>query len=176
MAAVKEPPMRKLVAGLVVLLIAAGAWWYASPIWTLQAMRDAAKDHDEAKLSAYVDYPALRADLKRDLGAYVAAEAAKNSSDDGGRLAASIAAAFLGPVVDTAVSPAGVEAMFASEDRTAAAAVGNPARVAAGDHPVIERDGLNSFRVHGADLSKGALLFRREGLGWKLVGVDLPRH
>jgi hypothetical protein len=166
--------MRKIIVAIVVILIVGGLWWYASPIWTLQAMRDAAKNHDEAKLSAHVDYPALRADLKRDLGAYVAAEAVKNSSE-GGRLTANIATAFLGPVVDAAVSPAGVEAMFASEDRTAAA-VGSPARVTAGDHPVIERDGLNSFRVHGADLSKGALLFRREGLGWKLVGVDLPRH
>ena len=46
--------------------------------------------------------------------------------------------------------------------------------VSAGDDPIIERDGFNTFRVHGKDASKGALVFHRYGLRWKLAGVDLP--
>ncbi len=109
--------MRKIVAAVLVLLIVAAAWWYASPIWTLRAMRDAAKDHDAARLSAYVDYPALREDLKADLGRYVMSEAAKRPGDAGSKLGAVIATAFLGPIVDAAVSPEGVEAMLAVQNR-----------------------------------------------------------
>jgi hypothetical protein len=170
----EEPYVRKLIAALIVILIAVGAGWYASPIWTLSAMRDAAKAHDAERLSAHVDYPALRADLKQDIGAYVTAEAARGSPVEGGNLAAGIALAFIGPVIDAAVSPKGIEAMFVAEDRSASGARVNAVPVSTGDHPVIERGGFNSFRVHGQDASKGALVFRREGLSWKLVGVDLP--
>lgn len=164
--------MRKIVAAVLVLLIVAAAWWYASPIWTLRAMRDAAKDHDPARLSAYVDYPALREDLKADLGRYVMSEAAKRSGD-AGKLSAVIATAFLGPIVDAAVSPEGVEAMLAVQNRKDSQAP-RPVPASAGNDPVIDRDGFDSFRVHGKDASKGALVFHRSGLGWKLVGVDLP--
>ena len=166
--------MRKLVAFLFIVVMAVGVWWYASPIWTLRAMRDAAKERDQAKLSAYVDYPALREDLKHDVGDYAEAETERRIGGRGRGLAARIARAFVDPVIDAAVSPAGVEAMFASEAQISAAGGRLSAPVQAGDHPVIERDGFNSFRVHGADATKGALVFHREGLGWKLVGVDLP--
>jgi hypothetical protein len=167
--------MRKLVAVLVLVVIFAAAWWYASPIWTLRAMRDAAQARDEAKLSAYVDYPALRADVKQDIGDYAAAKAGKRFGKPGQALAAYITNAFGDPAVDAVVSPAGVAAMFASEQQIEAAGGRLQAPVHAGDHPVIERDGISSFRVHGTDAAKGALLFHREGLGWKLVGLDPPK-
>lgn len=165
--------MRKIVAAVIAVLIAAAAWWYVSPIWTLRAMRDAAKQHDAARLSAYVDYPALREDLKAKLGRYMSNEAAKVSGNAGSKLGAAIATAFLGPVVDAAASPEGVEAMFAVESGEKNGA-SKRAPVTAGGHPVIDRDALASFHVHGEDASKGALIFRLEGLRWKLVGVDLP--
>lgn len=166
--------MRKIVAVIVILLIAAGAWWYASPLWTLHAIQGAAKAHDADRLSAYVDYPALRQDLKGDLGAYMMSESPKSPQGGGANLGAAIAMAFLGPVVDAVVTPQGVAAMFAQQDKTPNAAKAVP--VSTGDHPVIERDGLDSFRVHGKDAAQGALVFHRYGLGWKLAGVDLPRH
>jgi hypothetical protein len=168
--------MRKVVALFALVVIIAIAWWYASPVWTLRAMGDAAKDRDQAKLSAYVDYPALRADVKHDMGDYASAKAGKRFGEPGRALAAYIANAFGDPAVDAVVSPAGVEAMFASEQQIEAAGGRLQAPVHAGDHPVIERDGLSSFRVHGRDATKGALVFHREGLGWKLVGLDLPSN
>jgi hypothetical protein len=168
--------MRKVVALFALVVIIAIVWWYASPIWTLRAMGDAAKDRDQAKLSAYVDYPALRADVKHDMGDYAAAKAGKRFGEPGRALAAYITNAFGDPAVDAVVSPAGVEAMFASEQQIEAAGGRLQAPVHAGDHPVIERDGLSSFRVHGRGATKGALVFHREGLGWKLVGLDLPSN
>jgi hypothetical protein len=170
---VEAAVMRKAIALVLVLLIAAAAWWYASPIWTLREMREAAQAHDAARLSRHVDYPALRTDLKADLAGYAMRHARANPQDAGANFAAALSSAFLGPVVDAVVSPQGVAAMFAHEDQVAKA--GEVVPVKAGDHPVIERDDLDTFRVHGANASKGALVFRREGLSWKLAGVDLPQ-
>ena len=166
--------MRKIMAVVLVILIAAGAWWYFSPIWTLQSMRNAAKDHDTARLSEHVDYPALRENLKASLPRYVASQAAKISDNAAGKFGAVIAGAVLRPVIEATISPEGVEAMFAAESSTRGR-LSEHVPVTAGDHPVISRDGLSSFRVHGEDPSRGALVFHLEGLRWKLVGIDLPQ-
>lgn len=171
--------MRKwigLLAIVVLALIAAGAWWYASPWWTLQAMRDAARERNEAKLSAYVDYPALREDVKGDLRQFALGETAKAQPGGLANLGAALAVAVIDPLVDAAVSPAGVQAMFAQEQTAKTASTRDaPLTVKAPDKPVIDREGLNAFRVRNQDPSKGALVFHRFGLGWKLVGIDFPR-
>lgn len=166
--------MRKIMVAIVVVLIALAAWWYVSPIWTLQAMRDAAKNHDAARLSEHVDYPALRENLKADLGPYVMSAAARGPGRAGGDLGAMIASAFLDRLVDGAVSPQGVEALFVAQDRTSGLAA-KALPVNTGDRPVIERGGIDTFRVRGKDPAGGALVFRLEGLRWKLVGIDFPK-
>lgn len=85
-----------------------------------------------------------------------------------------IASAFLDRLVDGAVSPQGVEALFVAQDRTSGLAA-KALPVNTGDRPVIERDGMDTFRVRGKDPAGGALVFRLEGLRWKLVGIDFPK-
>ncbi len=164
--------MRKAVAAILVLLIVIAGWWYASPIWTLREMRDAAKTHDSARFSAYVDYPALRESLKVGLRRAANGEAGKQS-DPVQSIGAAAAFLFVGPIVDSVVTPKAVEAAFvADENRPASSLKTLP--VTADEHAVIERAGLDTFRVHGTDASKGALVFHLEGLRWKLAGIDLP--
>ena len=52
---------------VLAMALAAAGWWFGSPWWTLREMRAAADAHDAARLSYYIDYPALRADLKGEL-------------------------------------------------------------------------------------------------------------
>lgn len=165
--------MRKIVAGLIVGAAVVAGWWYASPIWTLRETRDAAKNHDSARFSEYVDYSALRDSLKDGLRRVASSEAQSRPNSIAG-LGAAAASIFVGPIVDSVVTPKAMEAAFiADENRPAGSLRALP--VTAGDHPVIDRDGVSTFRVHGRDASKGALVFHRYGLGWKLAGVDLPR-
>jgi len=173
--------MRKALAVVLIVVVAAVGWWYASPLWTLREMREAARDRDAAKLSAYVDYPALRADLKEDLRRYVTSQTALLGDADGrGGFAAQLAGAFVSPVVDAAVTPEGISTMFAaqsaqpSNSRGDAQRRGVPMPVSAPEQPIIDREGIDSFKAYGKDPRKGALVFHRSGLGWKLVGVDLP--
>ena len=167
---------RNLGILMAAMLVAALAgWWFASPSWTLQQMRDAASAKDTDRLSAHIDYPALRADLKdewsrRLLGA---------SSVDAGSIEGLVAATIAGPLIDAAVSPRGVQAMFDADELQGPAAArvqkrGELPRLpAAKDQPVIERDGLSQFRVHARTPGSAGLVFRRYGFSWKLAGVDL---
>ena len=164
------------VAAIAVLL-AAGGWWFASPWWTLRAMREAAAAHDEKALSAHVDYPALRASVKREITKQMAGS---GGGEAGGTLA-TVVAAIAGPIVDAAITPQGVQAMFEVRDVTKQGSAGPatsggvlPTLSAANDHPVIERDGIDQFRVRWQEQGTGTMVFRRYGLGWKLVGIDLP--
>ena len=165
--------MRKAVAAILVALIVIAGWWYVSPIWTLREMRDAAKAHDSGRFSAYVDYPALRDNLKASLRRAAIGEAGKQS-DPIGSLGAAAASLFVAPIVDSVVTTRAVEAAFVADaNRPASSLKALP--VTADEHAVVARDGFNTFRVHGKDASKGALIFHRYGLRWKLAGIDLPK-
>ena len=164
------------VAVIAVLLVA-GGWWFASPWWTLKAMREAAAAHDEKALSAHVDYPALRASVKSE----IAKQMAGSGGGEAGGTLATVVAAIAGPIVDAAITPQGVQAMFEVRDGTkqggaAPATEGGvlPRPPAANDRPAIERDGIDQFRVRWQEQGTGTMVFRRHGLGWKLVGIDLP--
>src|SRR4051794_4658195 len=97
--------MKKIVGVLILLAVAAGSWWYASPIWTLHQMREAARSNDAKKLSEYVDYPALREDLKGEFRRSMMSEMAKQQNEDLAMLGSAFALALIDPLIDAMVSP-----------------------------------------------------------------------
>lgn len=182
--------------------VAALAWHFASPWWTLRDLQAAAAARDAERIARHVDLPALRASLKSELAAALVAEAAAGrrppddppddpGDDPGAAPGAASGLAMVGPLVDGLVdglvSPAGLRLIFAAEG-----AGETPAGGLGGAGARIERDGLSAFRVipegggardntpenaaagAQARLRTGALVFRRQGYAWKLVAVDLP--
>ena len=173
--------MRKvhLVAGAVLLLIVALAvgWYALSPGWTVKAMVDAARAGDEARFSSYVDYPALRADMKAELTNTLQSEAKRDSSVQS-KLGLAVGMALMGPMIDRMVSPAAMKSTFvklAEAQSSGAARVEGRAAGEARELPEIRRDGLNRFLVSGRDTPDSGLVFERDGLGWKLTGIELAR-
>lgn len=174
---------RARVAALVAaaLIIAAGVTWYlASPGWTLHQMKAAADADDPQALDSYIDYPALREDLKAEIMGQTVAEAKKDKSGIGG-LGLAIGAAVIGPVVDTVVTPAGMRAALKArrdQAQTRAPQTQAPPNAASAlrvpDDPVIVRRGLSEFLVASKKQPKSGLVFKRHGFSWKLSGVDLP--
>lgn len=165
---------RKWIALAVTALIGAFALWYfLSPLWTLNQIRSAAEEQNPERLSAYVDFPALREDLKAELTSSLASEMERDPDGLGG-VGAALGIAIMNPMIDNLVSPVGLKAAFGR--RTAQAVP--PAEEAAGEQAAeayaIERSGFNEFRVSRASAPDTKFVFRRDGLGWKLVGMDLP--
>lgn len=172
---------------LVLGLVMAGfvGWYEFSPLYTLNQMRKAAEAGNSAKLSNWVDYEALKIDLKGELRREILLEANRRGAAETpvGRLGTELAVALLPVGVNMVVTPEAVQAMFdakspanitgrrsgaVSRDGVAVMPVGIPR-----DNIQIERIGLSEFKVRtkGKD---GAAIFRRYGLSWKLVGVDMP--
>ena len=173
--------MRKfyIVGGVVVLalLAAVGGWYYASPGLTVKAMVEAAQANDEARFSSYVDYDALRTDMKSELTNRLQEEAKRDGSAEA-KLGLAMGMAMMGPIVDSMVSPGGMRASFANlaKEQNAAKAKGGGAekKGAIPADPQIRRQGLNQFIVTGKDTPDSGLVFERRGFSWKLSGINLP--
>ena len=171
----------KIIAVVFGLLIAALIGWYElSPRYTLNEMRKAAEEDQGAKPSKWVDYEALKIDLKGELRREILLEANRRGAGDSPL--AKLAVAFVPLGVDWVITPESVRAMF--DAKSAASTTGRGP--AAGDSKigvmpvaipkqdiVIERHGPSEFKVKtkGRD---GAAVFRRDGFGWKLTSVDMP--
>lgn len=169
-----------IVAGavLLALLAIAGGWFYASPGLTVKAMVEAAQENDEARFSSYVDYDALRTDMKSELTSRLEEEAKRDGSAEA-KLGVAMGKAMMGPIVDSMVSPKGMKTAFANlaKEQQAAKAQGKGKDGAKGSFPAdpeIRRQGLNRFIVTGKDTPDSGLVFERRGLSWKLAGIDLP--
>ena len=141
----------RLFAGAAAaLLILAAGWWFGSPWWTLWRMREAAAAGDSDTLASYIDFPAVRASANAQLRPRL-----------GG-----LGAAFARPAVDALVSPTALRlALLKKRERADGAGL------------ELIRTGAGEFRLHreGAAAGKGDLVFRRHGLGWKLVEVRIVR-
>ena len=169
--------MKKLLIAIVALVViaggAAGAWYYASPGMTLKAMQDAAKAGDADRLAAYIDFPALRTSLKEELRAKATAEMAKPENREGfAALGAMMALKLVDGMVDSMITPATMRRAFAERQGSA------PKMIAidpASPSIAIIREGIDQFTVidKAKGTKSGALVFRRQGLRWRLVGVRI---
>jgi hypothetical protein len=158
------------------LIIAAGvAWYLASPGWTLHQIKAAADTNDPEALNAYIDYPAVREDLKAEIMDQMRAEAKKDKSGYGG-LGLAIGTVVVGPVIDRLVTPGGMRAALMAKRDQAQLEAAPPAASALRlpDDPVIVRRGFSEFLVASKRQPKSGLVYKRRGLSWKLSGVDLP--
>ena len=164
---------RIAAAAFIVLIVAIGLWYFESPLWTLSRMKDAAEASDPAALNSYIDYPALRESLKEEVKAKLISEAQKDKSGLSG-ITLAIGSVMVGPAIDALVTPAGMQAALRARRNQALARGDAPASIIKlPDHPVIERRGLSAFLLTSKDQPGNGMLFKRDGLSWKLSGVEL---
>ena len=166
--------MKRIVALVIVFVGLIAGWYVTSPWLAMQGLRDAAQNLDRTELAERVDFEAIRANLRDDVGAAVEREVAQSDSplaQVGGAFAAGIG----GLAVDAAVTPTGVAALVLT-GRLAGPLV--PATMQQGEIEwSVERGGFDAFEARGrfADGRAGPTLhFARDGFGWDLVDVTLP--
>ncbi|PLZ03613.1 hypothetical protein CY652_04285 [Burkholderia sp. WAC0059] len=189
---------KPLIAALVaIVVVAILAYAYASPYLALSRIKRAADERDAATLNEYVDYPALRASLKEQIGAMLRDRL--DARHDGNPLAlfgAVIGAALIGPLVDVYATPEGVEALLngmpprgepgeqpaapPAPSASAASAASAPPAAGASEPPAQTTAGyrgINEFAVtyrrRENDSPYTAILVRHGLFSWKLSAVDL---
>lgn len=166
---------RWVALGAVLAIIAGVAWYFGSPWYALRGLKAAAESNDSDALSAYIDFPALREDLKAEVLGQMMAEAQKDKGEFSG-LAMALGPAIVGPMIDGFVTPQGLRAaMVSNRSKTGPSSKQPPAAgtFAMDDKPVVSRRSFSEFTVGTAKDPGNVMVFKRHGLGWKLSGVDI---
>ena len=170
--------MRKstvMIAGAVVLLLLGGLWYWGSPAYAMSGLRDAAIEGDADDLEERIDFAAVRVSLKEQMRAHLAAEMVKSDDGDGFAAFGSVLAmGMVDPLIDGLVTPQSMSAMIERgkvQDDDAAVESDNPIDWK------IERDGFSRFEARPETGEGGpapTLVFERDGLGWRLVEIEIP--
>ena len=170
--------MKKLLVVAAVLLplvlLGGGAvYLYYTPHMALQAIERAARSGDTGTLSARVDFPAVRASVKRQVVTRIDQAAAANPNP----LAAfgsALAGALSEPAVDALVTPDNMARMLRGEN---IGSVQAPTLQLESGSVELRYVGLDRFEAITAPAPGGfTLVLARDGwFDWKLVEVLLPQ-
>jgi len=177
--------MKKLVALLVVVVLALGAWTAAGPFLTIRALRTAIDEQDSAALSTYVDFPSVRASIRAQVEDYLARRTGAQAQDGVlGALSMGVASAAAGGLTDLLATPAGIGAVMQGRSvfrrlRGDAPTASSP-EVAAAANPLRDVqygfESLSRFTatVRNADGAPVVLVLTRRGMRWVVTDVRLP--
>ncbi|MFL9869059.1 DUF2939 domain-containing protein [Paraburkholderia fungorum] len=110
----KRSAIRPLVVTLIVIVvIAALGFGYASPYMALNNLKRAADARDAQTVNEYVDFPALRESLKQQVtGLLTRRLDAHGNGNPFAAIGAMIGVALIGPLVDAYATPDGVAALL----------------------------------------------------------------
>lgn len=162
--------MRRLRWLLLFLVLATGAWYYRAPRRAWDRFLHALVTGREADLQAAIEFPILRDNLKRDLRAVV-----EDRAGDASGFAAGVAGAMIDPLVNTTITPQGLERLVTGFG-TRTPEPGEADSLAAGTETAFRYRGPSRVDVRvwasGGDSDKaGIFTFRRFGLSWRLVRI-----
>ncbi len=183
--------MRRLLISAAALAAVAALAFLGSPYLAVWRLSQAVKGGDARTVAALTDFPAVRANLRPQLDAWLKAQAAKHEAHGVlGQLEAALAPYLAGSLVDVAVTPETLTAMLRSarpprpgaEDLPADAGSSVTPRSPADTHAVhvgyVDGD-LDQFRAEIAsrrrpDRVVAVRLLRRGVFAWRVVEVTLP--
>lgn len=159
----------KLAIGAVAIGgVAFGAWDYASPLWAAQGLQSAILARDATALNSYVDFEALRTNLKAQFAARLVANnlGAPTSTPEH----AATRLQSVNTMVDGMISP---QAIQVAMERAAQSPPDNGIRKLFA-FASVHRDGFNQFHVSLDPGDTITIRFERRGLSWQVTDLKLP--
>lgn len=173
--------MKKLLALLLVALLALGGYVAAGPWLAVRAIRHALQAQDATALAAQVDFPAVRASLKAQMEDRLARATGPDwQSHLLGQAGLALAHGVLETTVDATATPSGLAALMEGRavwkrmhDGLASTTEPEPEPLHAARY---RYESLSSFSatVRNADGAPTVFVLRRHGLRWKLADIRLP--
>lgn len=103
-----------IVALVIAILVFIGCW-FASPYRACASIVKAVQDKNVDELNHYVDYPALRFNLKQQLNNKIKVQLEENEKNPLALLGAAFTAPLVDTLVDELVTPSGVSAVLDGE-------------------------------------------------------------
>jgi Protein of unknown function (DUF2939) len=170
----------------ITFILLIGIGFAATPLWTLYNLKEAADQKDATALSKYVDYSAVRENLKVDLKAKMASEMTERNDKLPGLAAgalATLAGGVIDPMVDALVTPDSL-ALVMKGQNPQAGKEGDKQQTSSSSKAeemdtAMSYQEFNVFVVvlkqKGASDQPVTLIFKREKvIFWKLSAIRLP--
>ncbi len=166
-------------AALIAIVVGAPGWYWASPFFAVAGLRNAAIRGDTKELNERVDFSRLRDEIKAQFSKVLIARMTESlQGNPFAALGVVLATKLTDVMVDTMITPAGIAALVepAGKDRTQNEVSGLALMFSADFR--VHREGLDSFSFYSPNEQekKPTLRFGREGLRWRLVGVQIPKE
>lgn len=168
-----------VIFGLIILIC---GYLYASPYIILNSIKNALKENDSEKVSAYIDYTSVRQSLKDQMNAYMLKEIRTKEANGWEALGAMMASTLAEKMVDAVVTPEGMTLMLQGKDlRKSLTGNREDTRKERTDTPKIEYRtrylSMNMFEVtfkNKENDSDVKIIMERDGLSWKIKKIVLP--
>jgi Protein of unknown function (DUF2939) len=167
------------IAGLVAI---AGGGAYFSPYLALNNMKSAAVNRNAEALAQEIDFSSLRGSIKENIKAQVIKQVAGSKSPDAPKLSPELVTKvdrMVGPMVDKIVTPEGIDQLMQEKVPGAKIDLSNLEKDIAKSDVKMGYESLNRFVVHITDKVDRAkdvsLILKRDGIAWKLSGVDISK-
>jgi Protein of unknown function (DUF2939). len=176
--------MKKLLLGIVLVLVIAAGYFAAAPYLSVRAIQKGLAENDSATLVRYIDFPSLRRNLKEQLNATYLRES-EGQTNFLSALMNGFKAKLVDNMVESLITPEGLANLMAGKRSLSQAGetppTAPPAEKLAEKKKVFDDarfsyDSLEQFSVWLPN-SKGTemrLILQRRGAIWKLVNITLP--
>ncbi|WP_449466982.1 DUF2939 domain-containing protein [Stenotrophomonas humi] len=174
-----------IIATIVLVALAIGSYVVAGPYLAIRGISNAIEQRDTGKLQRYVDFPALRVNLKAQVNDYLVRQAGSEmQSSLFGAVVVGVLGNVTGAGVDTLVTPIGVAALLQGDSvwkRATGDTVGgdtwgppSPAKPLANTHGRYESLSRFTATTRLQDGRELVFVLSRQGLRWRLTNIILP--
>jgi hypothetical protein len=177
-----DPKTVVIVAATSIGIITlAGGGVYYSPYLTLNNMKSATENQNIDALVSEINFPELRVSIKESVKAQVLKHISGNEAGTSGtdKMTPELVEKMVSPMVDKIVTPEGLDQLIQDKVPGAKIDLANLDRDIAKSDIKMGYESIDRFVVHitdKVDRSKNvSLILKRDGLAWKLAGIDISK-
>ncbi|HIJ90856.1 MAG: DUF2939 domain-containing protein [Desulfobulbaceae bacterium] len=170
----------KTKISLAAILLGLGVCFYFTPHLAVRGMRSAAEEKNAAKFSGYVDFPAVKENLKASFNAKLASQLGKEKgANPFAAMGDAMAAALINPIVESLVTPESLAIMMEGDKSQPGENNTKSPQSGPGTDTSMSYESFDRFVVTVKQKREtgGAigLVFNRDGIfSWKLSALRLP--
>ncbi len=153
---------------------------YFSPYLTLNNLKTATANRDADALAGEIDFPSLRTSIKEGVRSQVLKQMAANAGTKATPvMGKEMVGKMVDPVVDKIVTPEGLDQLMQDKVPGAKIDIADLEKNIADSEVKMGYESLDRFVVRIVDKVDGSkevsLVLKRNGLAWKLAGVDISK-
>jgi hypothetical protein len=167
-----------MAASATTIVAAAGLGVYTAPYTALDNLKKATTNRNPNALAQEIDFPALRTSVKENVKAQIIKQMAAGNTPVKGLNLATVDK-IVNPMVDKLVTPEGLGELMLDKVPGAKIDLNNLEKNIAASEVKMGYESFDRFVVRITDrvdrTKDVSLILKRDGLAWKLSGIDISK-